>query len=783
MFGRILHSELKKAFASKGFLLFFAGILACAFVLSCFISAPTDIMHAEEKAYLQWKDDPYSVSDYYEELLDYFREHREDDSDSLPHTWSDRAELDDLTVLNAFFERADYLDSYSEAIESAVRQAETNAENYISLGFSADSYQVRSQRALADRMRPVADAVNEKTGFAVGFDSYFENLPNLILIFLFVTLSSVFICLDDKKRGFDKILRAAPKGRRTDAAARCLACVLISSAGCVLVSASSLLAVCIMNGTGGLSLPVQAYPGYAFVPFECSVAGYAVIQLLFRCLACAVLSAFLCLVCELSGSYLITVAAGAAFCGVSFLLFGYSAYGKYLPFRFLCFAASAESNELLSFFRTENLFGIPVNTATCSAILQILKAALFFGAAVIAADHVRSFVRYAAKNAPAGLETGTKPEKTSASAAKRCSGLFFFEIRKNRTVLILAVFICCLAASTVYLYATAGPGSRYDEALYTSYIDDLKGKTSEEILAFEAKERGRIDGILSEREPMRAAFAGGEISREEYLAYMDGYYEAKTADAVFARVEDRIRYALKVSAKKGVEIPPVYDTGISIFLRGKTDLFLLCALILVCPLGYYAEFAPSGWFPLLRSTPKGRKTAAFFKILYFGGLGGTFSLIFRVSRLVIVRSVYGFPDPDVPACSLETFSSCGASFTLSDYFAADLIISALGGFLIGVLLSLVSFLCRKYLFSVCVGGAVLAIPEALAVRLSLIPDDLSVFSVTHPQSILKNGKGIILPVILCLAATTVCGVLLMVLAGGARIKNRFTRKRERDGRA
>ena len=782
MFGRILHSELKKAFASKGFLLFFAGVLACAFVLSCFISAPTDIMHAEEKAYLQWKDDPSSVSDYYEELLDYFREHREDDSDSLPHTWSDRAELDDLTVLNALFERADYLDSYSESIVSAVRQAETNAENYISLGFSADSYQVRSQRALADRMRPVANAVNEKTGFAVGFDSYFENLPNLILIFLFVTLSSVFICLDDKKRGFDKILRAAPKGRKTDAAARCLACVLISSAGCVLVSASSLLAVYVMNGTGGLSLPVQAYPGYAFVPFECSVAGYAVVQLLLRCLACAVLSAFLCLVCELSGSYLITVAAGAAFSAVSFLLFGYSAYGKYLPFRFLCFAASADTNELLSFFRTENLFGIPVNTAACSAILQILKAALFFGATVVAADHVRSRVRYAAKRACPVRRQGMNPGKT-ADAPKRIPGLFSSEIRKTRIALVLAVFICCLAASAVYLYASAGTASRYDEALYRSYTESLSGKTSEEITAFAAKERGRIDGILSEREPMRAAFAGGEISREEYLAYMDGYYEAKTADAVFARVEDRIRYALKVSAKKGVDIPPVYDTGITLFLRGKTDLFLLCALILVCPLGYNAEFAPSGWFPLLRSTPKGRKTAAFYKILYFGGLGGIFSLIFRASRLVIVRSVYAFPDPDVPACALETFSSCGASFTFSDYTASDLLLSALGGFLLGVLLSLVSFLCRKYLFSVCVGGALLAIPEALAVRLSLIPDDLSVFSVTHPQSILKNGKGIILPVILCIAATTLCGILLIAFACGKRIRNRFSHECERDGRA
>ncbi len=772
MFGRILHSELKKAFASKGFLLFFAGVLACVFVLSCFMSAPSAIMLAEEKVYRQWKEDPYSVSDYYEELQTFFREHKDDDTDSFPRTWSDRAELDDLTVLNAFFERVSYLSEYSESIDVAVRQAETRAENYLSLGLSEDRYQVRSQRMLADRMRTLANAVNEGSELALGFDSYFENLPNLILIFLFVTLSSLFICLEDRKRGFDMIRRAATLGRKTDSAAKCLACILISSAGCFLVSASSLLAVCVMNGTGGLALPVQCYPKYAFVPFECSVAGYAFIQLLLRCLASAVLSSFLCLVCELSGSYIISVLAGSAFCAVSFLLFGYSAYGKHLPFRFLCFAATAESNRLLSFFRTENLFGIPVNTVACSVILQLLNASVFFCTTVLASERLRATIGDAAQKALHSRLRGINRGKNAPLQVKRIPGLLSSEMRKNRPALIIAVFICCLAGSSVFIYATSGSASGYDEALYRSYIESLHGKTSEEIFAFAEEERGRIDGILSERETKRAAFSGGEMTREEYLAYMDEFYQAKTADAVFAKVEERIRYSVRISAKKGVDIPPVYDTGILLFLSGKTDLFLMCALLLVCSRGYYVEFAPSGWFSILCSTPKGRRSVAFYKILCFGGLGALFSLIFRASRLLIAGSRFTFPDPGAPACSIELFASCGTSFTFSDYYAADLIISALGGFLIGVTLTLVSLLCRKYLFSVCAGGMILAIPEILAVRTSLIPESLSIFSVTHPQSILKNGKGLLLPAVICLIAISVSGALIYLASGGMLNKKR-----------
>ena len=262
------------------------------------------------------------------------------------------------------------------------------------------------------------------------------------------------------------------------------------------------------------------------------------------------------------------------------------------------------------------------------------------------------------------------------------------------------------------------------------------------------------------------------MTREEYLAYMDEFYQAKTADAVFAKVEERIRYSVRISAKKGVDIPPVYDTGILLFLSGKTDLFLMCALILVCSRGYYVEFAPSGWFSILCSTPKGRRSVAFYKILCFGGLGALFSLIFRASRLLIAGSRFTFPDPGAPACSIELFASCGTSFTFSDYYAADLIISALGGFLIGVTLTLVSLLCRKYLFSVCAGGMILAIPEILAVRTSLIPESLSIFSVTHPQSILKNGKGLLLPAVICLIAISVSGALIYLASGGMLNKKR-----------
>ena len=725
---KLIRAELKKYFSSFPAAILIAAVISVSALVSVIAARGESDGRAEARAFEEYVSDTEAAEEYLASLVSLINGDTEEPA--VPRTWSDRT--DDYIILSRAAERAKALAGHETLALRRANDAGRRAEDLAAMGYDPDGFTVRSEEKYKESFLRVSGRVNTGSGYVYGWGTFFGNEYLIVPVMILAVFSASFIFVNDRAAGYDRITRTAKRGRASAGVAKSAALAAVVFVGSLAVSATSLAAMCAVCGLSDPTAPVQALPGYEFVPILCSLALFAVIRSLLSALSACVF-AFICsLLCCLLPAYLFSVPAGSAMTALLFAAF----YGKQsaaVPAGvFFNPAALADGNGISKLPRFVNLLDNPVGLLPLALLLGICEIVLLAAGSVIL--YAFPLVLPSVK-----VRSEKKKDAVGGTAEIRTHALRpgAYETVKTPVSVTLAILVVCLAASAAVVFSTSGSMSRYDEALYYTYVEKLSGLGADERADYAAGERARIDSALSGFDEVAERFESGEITRDEYTRALNAYYDAKAEDAVFLKVEKYLAYTRLQSLERGVDIAPVYDTGIGIYAGGGTDLFAAAVICILLSNVWAVEYSGEngGFSRILSASRHGRKKAAALKLAAGSAFGAAVAVSFRIVRLTVLRHLYLFPSRSAPLCALRDFSRFSTGATVGGWIAADLALSAVFGLLSAVFVCVISYVFKKFLLSLTLSATLFALSEFLSAKLG---PAVGFTSLSHPASIVSG---------------------------------------------
>ena len=735
---RLYKSELRKLCTSKTICSVILFLLIVNFALTLYTAKPLPHEDAKRRAFDDYLNSPEQTAQYYQELQALASLNHRDEEPNFPYTYYGSPEYDDFLILCSVYERADYIENgYTEQMDGVISITERKLDDMYSFYYDDGDYEIKEQKAILERYRSVRDNVQLPLAYARGYDTYIQNNTVSVFVLLCVLVFASYLFLDERASGFESILRSAKHGRGRTFVAKALA-LLSATLFCVVVfSLTTFAAVGIMQGYSDISSPIQVFEDFAKVPFEVSILGYMLLQLLVRFAAFALIAAFAaCLAC-LKVPYIASIGGGVALYGISMIISNRTYMGTTPAVRYLNPAAMIEACALLGFDRYISLFTIPVPYLAASLLIAVIStAALFVAGGILFCKNVRvpslqrriKIPKILAPNLPVARK---KHEKVHTFA--------WYELKKSRFLLLLAAICMLLAIKSAYVDKTVGTMESYDQAIYYEYVTTIQPMESDERTAYMTAERERIDSILLAAEPNRNAFSNEQMTAEEYFAYCEQLTDARARNGVFARVENYVSYIERKNAETGGEAKIIYSIGYERIYALPSDVFLCAALMLLCVSAFAVEYrsqsSMGGFSQILRAAKHGRFRTFACKMLTFGTIGVAIAIAFRAATLWIASRNYVLPDRDAALYSIQAFCDVSSDITIGQYMMLDLCLQVVLGVLVAVIVCAISCICRRPLATISMGLLAIGLPEVLVGAVLPQLAAFSVLSLSSPLSI------------------------------------------------
>ena len=286
--------------------------------------------------------------------------------------------------------------------------------------------------------------------------------------------------------------------------------------------------------------------------------------------------------------------------------------------------------------------------------------------------------------------------------------LWVYELKKNRFLPLSILALLLLTANCIFVSSSVGSGTTYGEAIYYGYISDIKGLPREERASYLASERESLEVVISNYATVTEDFESGEISYEQYGAFLQEYYSARDRERVLGEVEAYSAYA----DRKGCEI--IYNTGYERFFALGNDWFLFAALVIL-PIGIFTlEYRSGNCAQIIKTAKKGRRETFLSKLLPYCALGALLGGIFRGAGMIVTARSYELSDLSASLCAIRNFESVPVGITIGEYLIADIICSSLAGMMTAGAVCLISCIFKKTLHSLGAVGILLALPALLS---------------------------------------------------------------------
>lgn len=725
----MLRTELRKILGSNVVIWLFVCLLALDFGLVCWTSGKGSAGKAAvRKAYDAYLIDPDGTDEYYKGLERMFIAGFRDDDLKLPVTYDASGNVDDLAVLDQMYQRRDYLDGWVNRVRQIESMASSNANDLIEYGYSDGSPRVRAQSAVAQKYAGLYRNVHidAKSGYAYGYDTYFEESNVMAFALIFSAVVSSFVFLTDGSgsgAGSCELIRSAKRGRLATAALKLLAAILVSAAATVFFSAAAFLAVGIREGFSSPASPVQLLPDFYSVPYPVTMAGYLALNMALKLVGVIFFSVSVAAAATLTRGYIASFAVVGALIYGNYALFGHNFQGTASSLKYLNPAALLDANKLLSFFRVAHIPGIgavvSIVPLACLLVL-LLTAAIMLVPTILWCRRGLSSGRGSIR-ALAVRVLSLVSVKLSRSRRKgkhrHCQVMlpvWIYELKKSRFIMVLPVIILLLVFRVQSVRGSIGNMENYGEALYYEYITGLQGLSDDEVRAAVDAERSRLDEIIGKYRQMEAAYASKKISALTYMTYLDQYHEAKSRSDVFSRVESYVLY-IEVRHAAGVPAQLIYTTGYSRLFGLPADILLYAAVLMLTLQAFTVEYYGNngGFSCIMRTTKNGRDKAARTKFVIYMIAGGICGGAFGAAALYAVKQAYILPDPGSLLASVMGFDSVSSGITIRGFIALSLLMCLAGGMLMAIASVALSGLCRRVLPAVAASVILTLLPEVL----------------------------------------------------------------------
>ncbi|MBQ7379600.1 MAG: hypothetical protein IJW70_08010 [Clostridia bacterium] len=735
---QLYRSELRKLCSSRTVCIVFIVLLCINFLLTAYLSKPLPHEDAKRQAFEDYLNSPEQTEQYYKELKMLASLNGREEDPNFPYSYYGSPKYDDFLILRLVYQRVDYIENgYAKQLDSIISMSERKLDDMYSFYYDDGDYEIKEQKAILERYRFVKDNVQLPLEYAHGYDTYIQNNTVSVFVLLCVLVFASYLFLDERASGFESILRSAKHGQGRTFIAKALA-LLSATLFCVVVfSLTTFAAVGIMQGYSDISSPIQVFEDFTKVPFEVSILGYMLLQLLVRFSAFVLIAAFAsCLAC-LKVPYIASIGGGIALYGVSVIISNRTYMGTTPAVRYLNPAAMIETCALLGFDRYVSLFTIPVPYLAASLLIAVMAtAALFVAGGILFCKNVRipslqrrfKIPKILAPNLPVARK---KYGKVHTFA--------WYELKKSRFLLLLAAICVLLAIKSAYMDKTVGNMESYDQAIYYEYVTTIQPMDDNERAGYMRAERERIDSILLAAEANRNAFSNDQMTAEDYFAYCEQLTDARARNGVFARVENYVSYIERKNAQTGGDAKIIYSIGYEHLYGLPSDVFVCAALMLLCVSAFAVEYrsqsSMGGFSQILRVAKHGRIRTFACKMLTFGAIGAVISIVFRAVTLWIVSHNYVLPDLDAALYSIQAFTDVNSNITIGQYMMLDLGLQVVLGVLVSVIVGSISCICRRPLATISVSLLAIGLPEVLASTVLPQLAACSVLSLSSPLSI------------------------------------------------
>ena len=689
---KLIYYELKKVFSSSFLKILLLFLLALnVFFSVSFVNensyAPKRLLL--DKAYLQYREDPASFRNDYDNLMRYYAESATPANPfpKDPYLFGgEAADVPDWVLYEEVLEAVDSERTYKDTITTVIDQAGAIRQDLS----DKLSYQYRYQSNIIETYSALTEKVEFKGSLITSWNILFSYEGDYFPVFLIVISCAAYIALCDKQNGFYSISGNSRKGRNHSVFAKLCALLILASALVILFSATSFIAIGIANG--GYSTATEAmqvihndYVDMTYFPFAMNLWQGFLFTVLYKCISVIFLSMAVFLTAVLTKSIWFTLLLGSGFSILQYYIPSITA-NFFSQWKYLCLH-SLFTGKTISSYRSVNIGGEPVNLSFVVyfvfAFLFVITLLLAFRAYPLSHTRTKYFFH---------LNSFSKNDR------QRKLSLLSFELYKNRIFFLCIIFLLVIKIwlSATYFQIVPTTYDRY----YKEYIDgNIGGEYTEEKARQIEYETLWYQSITEQYGEMHEKFLSQQISDEEFIHYLREYSSAETKIKVLNDLKIQADYLKELYEKEGIIGSFLYDTDYNFLMAQGPDLILIGFICLFAMHQYLTEFNESGpkanIYPLLQSTAKGRIPLFGRKLSLCLVTAPPLWIAFKAIDLHFFLKSFEFPDLSAPLISMPAYENTLSSISISDYLFISSLFSLLGTVLLTEIVFILAFFIKK----------------------------------------------------------------------------------------
>ena len=364
--------EIKKLLGVKYLWVFLAVFIAVNSVVA-WVSAEKSVAANEPSAMIAdffalYEESPDALDAYYNKLTNFNNEQNklmieamrngtEYEIQTLPNVYSTDEGYSDTELFRVLYEAIEAAEAYPETINTVIKRANANLDEFSTMGLSPDSFSYRYQEKVIELYKVARDAVEFEPTYTRGWNEYFAYDTGNVFLFLMLILLGTVIFTSEKQSGFLPILCTARYGRMRTALAKGLTALLVSSVFTLLFTASTFAVYGVRLGFSTPTNAIQSLSDFALSPYLLTIGEYFLVTVGLRLLAATVLTMAIIALSVLIGNYTLVYLAGLGVFGLNLLLYLLPLRDTFAAAKHLNLLALAEGDPLLVRYRAVNLFG------------------------------------------------------------------------------------------------------------------------------------------------------------------------------------------------------------------------------------------------------------------------------------------------------------------------------------------------------------------------------------------------------------------------------------------
>ena len=548
-----------------------------------------------------------------------------------------------------------------------------------------------------------------------------------VFVYVYLTLASGAVFLHERSCGTLTILRSTKSGRLKTSLSKLAALMILDVFAVAVFTLATFAVGTAMFGFSTPSMPIQSVgvETYWNCPYIMTIGEFMLALFAVRCLLAISFSFIAALATVIAYSPILTYAVAGAALLLSLIVNYFVTFDAAVRLNYIGLASSSAIGQY------SEILTLGHYSSTLLTGVSLFAAVLVAAAAVTA---IFSTVRGAGRVTDKGIGKVLIPRfmhrseksqagKSSASTRGGCmtTSLFLWECRKLLTlptVLLVAVLLL-VHAYTSYRYYTKADitaSKKYDDYITENWFGPLTDGKEQRFY----ERYGYIADIVSVDNANNAVtqLQSGDMTGEEYEAFVDEYRSLKTESNLIDRLEGTVQYLAKQKRATGIEGWIIKTGDIARLLGRGVDIWLAAAIIFIfCRMhtpDYTGKSSEGNFAAVMRTTKRGRRIAYRAKMLAAVAVALTLSVLFEAVDLALgIAHTDGYFDVlSAPLMSISRYSSFGA-ISVGAYHALVIATRILAAVTLAYISCAASYLTKKLHAALIISAAVTFLPYAL----------------------------------------------------------------------